>query len=134
MTLLQMANHGPRPRPHSPPPSPRCLSSSCPANLQVWLVQVEAQSSTHHITNQRTWYDYVVATLVPGLLTKVRDFLLAPPDTELYNAPKAQLIQRTVASKQLRLQQLFTAAALHCRGTRGQDNIATFAPDATIAG
>ena len=79
-----------------------------PADLQVWLVQVEAQFSTHHITNQRTCYDYVVAALAPGLVTEVRDFLLAPPD----NALKAQLIQRIAASDQRRLQQLFTAEEL----------------------
>ena len=80
----------------------------------------------HHITNQQTCLDYVVASLAPEFATEVRDFLLAPPNTDPYSVLKAQLIQRTVALEQRRLQ--------HCGGSQGQESITTFAPDATTAG
>ena len=51
----------------------------------------------------------MVAAFAPEFAMEVRDLLLAPPDNELYKVLKAQLIQRTMASEQHRLQQLFIA-------------------------
>jgi len=57
-------------------------------------------------------FDYVIASLSPEVATEVRDLILTPPGENQYNALKEQLIQRTAASQQQRLQQLLGAEEL----------------------
>ena len=54
----------------------------------------------------------MVAYLAPEFATKVRDLILKPPDTNPYDNLKEQLVTRTAASEQRRLQQLFNAEEL----------------------
>ena len=61
---------------------------------------------------ERTRFDYVVASLDPEFSLEVRDLILAPPDGHPYSTLKDQLIKRTAASEQRRLQQLLTAEEL----------------------
>ena len=57
-------------------------------------------------------FDYIIASLSPEVAAEIRDLILAPPDETPYNVLKQQLVKRTAASEQKRLQQLFSAEEL----------------------
>ena len=78
-----------------------------PADPHNWLVKIEAHFATRKISVQNTMYEYVVASLTPEFATKVRDLILIIPEDHPYDQLKASLIQRTAASEQRHLQQLF---------------------------
>ena len=82
------------------------------SDLQIWFVQVESQFAARGITAQRTMYHHVVGSLSPEIATEIRDLLLKPPEDRPYDVLKQKLIERTAASEQRRLQQLFTAEDL----------------------
>lgn len=83
-----------------------------PADPQLWFVQVESQFATRRITADMTKFHHVVSSLSPTIATEVRDLLLTPPAVDAYSTLKAQLIRRTSASEEKRLQQLLTAEEL----------------------
>ena len=115
MTEEQQAPQQP-PADNRPAPTVSAVSVKIPpfwpANPQVWFAQVEAQFATWNITAQRTCFDYIVALLAPEFAIEIRDLLLSPPEDRPYDTLKTQLIQRTAASKQRRLQQLLTTEEL----------------------
>ena len=86
-----------------------------PSDPHVWFAQVEARFATRHITQQQTMFDYVVSSLQLEVVTEVRDLFLALPENTPYNALKSQLIKRTAASEQRRLQQLLHVEELRDR-------------------
>ena len=83
-----------------------------PADPQIWFAQVEAQFATRGITVQRTKFDHIIACLSPEYATEVRDLVLNPPGDEPYDKLKKALTDRTAASEQRRLQQLFSTEDL----------------------
>ena len=83
-----------------------------PIYPQVRFAQVETQFTTRGITQQRTKYDHIVASLEPDYATEIHDLTLQPPEETPYDTLKQQLIQCTAASEQRRLQQLFSTEEL----------------------
>lgn len=83
-----------------------------PADPEVWFAQVDAQFNTCNITSQKTKFDHIVSSLTPEIAMEVRDIILHPPERTPYNTLKDQLIARTTASEQRRLQQLFNTEEL----------------------
>ena len=58
-------------------------------------------------------FDYVIASLTLEFAAEIRDLIFTPPaGTPPYDVLKERLIQRTPASNQRRLQQLFSAEEL----------------------
>ena len=83
-----------------------------PADPQVWFAQVEAQFAARGITAQRTMYHHIVGSLSTDVAMEIRDLLLKPPEERPYDVLKQKLIERTAASEQRRLRELFTAEEL----------------------
>ena len=83
-----------------------------PADPEVWFAQVEAQLPRGGVTAQKTRFDYVISSLSPEFATEVRDLLLNPPEDRPYDTLKTQLIKRTTASTQRKLQQLISGEEL----------------------
>lgn len=73
---------------------------------------VHAGGSAVRISAQRVKFDQVVSSLSSEFAAKVRDLLLKPPTENPYQVLKEQLIRRTAASEQRKLQQLFTTEEL----------------------
>ena len=79
---------------------------------QIWFAQAEAQFATRQITREITKYSYIISVLQPEVAQEVRDLLIDPPADNQYTALKEQLIQRTTASEQRRVQMLLTEEEL----------------------
>ena len=73
---------------------------------------MEAQFATRNITQQKTWFHYVIAALDPKVAAEVHSLVLHPPEDALYDKLRSELIKRTKASEQRRLQELLTAEEL----------------------
>ncbi len=83
-----------------------------PTDPTVWFAQVEAQFATRNITNRKTKFQYVVSTLQPEIAQEIRDIIISPPTEKPYDVLKSELVKRTSASEQRRLQQLLTEEEL----------------------
>ena len=70
-----------------------------PADPDLWFAQVEAQFATRGITQQKTRFDYIIASLAPEFTTEVRDLILHPPASHPYDALREQLVQHTAVSE-----------------------------------
>ena len=88
------------------------ISTFWPADPEVWFSQVEATFTTCGISVQRTKFDHIITSLSPEVATEVRDLILKPPSDNTYDVLQEQLIRRTAASEQCKLQQIFTTEQL----------------------
>jgi hypothetical protein len=88
------------------------LPSFWPTDPEVWFAQVEAQFTTKRIMAQKTKFDYIISSLSPEFAVEVRDLLLKPPNENLYHILDTELIKRTAASEQRKLQQLISSEEL----------------------
>ena len=82
------------------------------ADPQIWFAQAEAQFEMLKITREETMYSHVITVLQPDIAQEVRDLLLERPKDMPYTTLKEQLIQRTSASEQRRVQLLLTEEEL----------------------
>ncbi|CAN7946396.1 unnamed protein product, partial [Ixodes pacificus] len=80
-------------------------------DAELWFLRVEALFRSHRISSQSSRFDFVVAALPQATAAIVRDILRAPPDNP-FDHLKDELIRRTTASEQRRLQQLLTTEEL----------------------
>ena len=85
------------------------------ADPELWFAQVDAQFTTRGVSLQKTKFDYVVASLSPVFATEILDLIINPPMSDPYDTLREQLIKRTTASEQKRLQQLIHAEVLDDR-------------------
>ncbi|XP_064470020.1 uncharacterized protein LOC135384763 [Ornithodoros turicata] len=83
-----------------------------PADPALWFAHIESQFATRGIVSQLTKFHYVVSALSPNEAAEVRDIIMTPPTSGPYDRLKEELIRRTTASEQRRLQQLITSGEL----------------------
>ena len=83
-----------------------------PNDPEVWFAQVEAQFATRGVIVQKTRFDYVISSLNPEFALEVRDLILNPPTETPYDSLKNELVKRTTASEQRKLQQLISGEEL----------------------
>ncbi|KAF8773824.1 hypothetical protein HNY73_016447 [Argiope bruennichi] len=77
-------------------------------NIKLWFIQVESNFALAKITNDLTKYNHLIATIDPETLSAVADILLAPPDTNKYDALKARLIAEFSASENEQIRRLLS--------------------------
>ena len=78
----------------------------------LWFAQAEAQFQTRGITTEETKYNHIVSALQPEVAVEVRDIVIERPKDKPYSTLKAELIKRTSASQQRRVQILLNEVDL----------------------
>ena len=83
-----------------------------PADPMLWFAQAEAQFNTRGIKTEETKFNHIVSALQPDVAVEVRDIIIDRPKDKPYTALKAELIKRTSASQQRRVQILLNEVEL----------------------
>ena len=83
-----------------------------PADPIIWFAQAEAQFLTRGIKREDTKFAHIIASLQPEFIQEVRELVISPPKETPYSILKEQLIKRTSASEQKRVQMLLTEEEL----------------------
>ena len=79
-----------------------------PADPLIWFAQAEAQFKTRGINREDTKFAHILAAVQPEIIQEVRDLVINPPQDNPYKRLKEEMIKRTSASEQKRLQMLLT--------------------------
>ncbi|XP_055928009.1 uncharacterized protein LOC129959211 [Argiope bruennichi] len=77
-------------------------------NIKLWFIQVESNFALAKISNDLTKYNHLIASIDPETLSAVADILLAPPDTNKYDALKTRLIAEFSASENEQIRRLLS--------------------------
>ncbi|KAF8791382.1 hypothetical protein HNY73_006260 [Argiope bruennichi] len=77
-------------------------------NIKLLFIQVESNFALAKITNDLTKYNHLIATIDPETLSAVADIVLAPPDTNKYDALKARLTAEFSASENEQIRRLLS--------------------------
>ncbi|XP_038050815.1 uncharacterized protein LOC119723965 [Patiria miniata] len=83
-----------------------------PADPLIWFAQAEAQFHTRGIKREDTKFAHILAAVQPEIIQEVRDLVITPPKKNPYQKLKEEMIKRTSASEQKRLQMLLTEEEL----------------------
>ncbi|XP_064482614.1 uncharacterized protein LOC135395311 [Ornithodoros turicata] len=83
-----------------------------PSDPALWFAHIESQFATRGVSCQLTKFHYVVSALSPAEAAEVRDIIMTPPASRPFDRLKEELVRRTTASEQRRLQQLITSEEL----------------------
>ncbi|XP_064464130.1 uncharacterized protein LOC135375331 [Ornithodoros turicata] len=83
-----------------------------PSDPALWFAHIESQFATRGVSCQLTKFHYVVSALSPAEAAEVRDIIMTRPASRPFDRLKEELVRRTTASEQRRLQQLITSEEL----------------------
>lgn len=81
-------------------------------NPMLWFVRLEAQFSLAKISCETTKFNHVVAAIDADILASVSDMVMAPPDTNPYQALKKRLIDSHSESEESRIRTLLRGVEL----------------------
>ena len=59
----------------------------------LWFAHVEAQFVTHRIHSDAARLNHIIGSLTHEVMVEVRDYIMAPPGTILYDTFRAELIR-----------------------------------------
>lgn len=90
----------------------RRLPAFWPVDPELWFAQIEQEFARRNITSQTTKFREVVTSLSSTKASEVHDIVISPPAQDPYDHLNNELIRRTIASEQRRLQQLLTIEEL----------------------
>ncbi|KAG0437272.1 hypothetical protein HPB47_017513 [Ixodes persulcatus] len=79
---------------------------------EVWFLQVGGSFRLANITSQEVRFSHVQASLPCKVALEVYDILAGQPVTNLYDALKTAILERTMLSERKRLRQLVSAEEL----------------------
>jgi len=60
---------------------------------EIWFARIDAQFSTHGITQDSTKFDYVISILDNATASEVKDIVINPPTDDKYVAIKKALLE-----------------------------------------
>ena len=81
-------------------------------DIELWLLQCEAQFRTRNIQRESTKFDYIIQALPPEVITQLRSFILDPPINQPYSRLKDELQRLHTLSNKQRYRQIMREESL----------------------